>query len=131
MSGCERAFSKAQVLCSTSTLALGVNLPAHLVVIKSTRRWSAEDTEVAGYKEYDTATCLQMIGRCCTEGLQCRAGDSRHSALCGGLRSDTWYRAIVARATPHGIGGLSEHLAPVLQGRSSAVRYRGSGGHHD
>lgn len=63
-SGPEAPCVSFQVLCSTSTLALGVNLPAHLVVVKSTRRWSADDTEVAGYKEYDTATCLQMIGRC-------------------------------------------------------------------
>ena len=51
------------MLCTTSTLALGVNLPAHLVVLKGTRRYSSEVGEAAGYVEYDKSTCLQMIGR--------------------------------------------------------------------
>lgn len=55
--------SAVQVLCTTSTLAMGVNLPAHLVVLKGTRRWTAEAGEPAGYQEYDRSTCLQMIGR--------------------------------------------------------------------
>ena len=53
----------AQVLCTTSTLAQGVNLPAHLVVLKGTRRWSHEKGEAAGNVEYDRSTILQMIGR--------------------------------------------------------------------
>lgn len=49
-------FRAVQVLCTTSTLAMGVNLPAHLVVIKGTTRYVG-DTEKApgettGYKEY-------------------------------------------------------------------------------
>ncbi len=40
-----------------------MNLPAHLVVLKGTRRWSHEKGEVAGNIEYDRSTILQMIGR--------------------------------------------------------------------
>ena len=52
-----------QVLCTTSTLAQGVNLPAHLVVLKGTRRWVRDKGDVPGNKEYDRSTILQMIGR--------------------------------------------------------------------
>ena len=56
----ERLFleNRIRILCTTSTLAVGVNLPAHLVVIKSTQRWSK-----AGYEEYSVLDMLQMIGR--------------------------------------------------------------------
>ena len=55
-----------QVLCTTTTLALGVNLPAHLVVVKSTRRWTQNGGVggASGYEEYDRSSCLQMLGRC-------------------------------------------------------------------
>jgi replicative superfamily II helicase len=37
----------------------GVNLPAHLVIIKGTQRYQSE----GGYQEYERGECLQMIGR--------------------------------------------------------------------
>ena len=43
----------------TSTLAIGINLPAHLVIIKSTKFY--ETTE--SYKEYSISQIQQMIGR--------------------------------------------------------------------
>ena len=46
------------VLTCTSTLALGVNLPAHLVVIKGTQQYSG-----GGMTEYSESAVLQMAGR--------------------------------------------------------------------
>ena len=57
----EQAFVSSQllVLCTTSTLALGVNLPAHLVVVKSTKYYERGH----GWRDYDASTILQMTGR--------------------------------------------------------------------
>jgi ATP-dependent DNA helicase HFM1/MER3 len=64
----EQNFSKGLVkcLCATSTLAMGVNLPAHLVIIKGTSVWRGAGQ---GYQEIDTGTMLQMMGRAGRPGL--------------------------------------------------------------
>lgn len=54
------ANNKIQVLVATSTLAWGVNLPAHLVVVKGTQYF---DARIEGYKDMDLTDVLQMLGR--------------------------------------------------------------------
>jgi antiviral helicase SLH1 len=54
------ANNKTQILVATSTLAWGVNLPAHLVVVKGTQFF---DAKIEGYKDMDLTDVLQMLGR--------------------------------------------------------------------
>jgi antiviral helicase SLH1 len=54
------AANKIQILVATSTLAWGVNLPAHLVVVKGTQFF---DAKTESYKDMDLTDVLQMLGR--------------------------------------------------------------------
>ena len=49
------------MVCTTSTLALGVNLPVYLVIIKGTVQWKGGGR---GYEEIDNAMLQQMVVKC-------------------------------------------------------------------
>ncbi|KAI9005728.1 Sec63 Brl domain-containing protein [Hyaloraphidium curvatum] len=52
--------NKIQVLVATSTLAWGINTPAHLVVVKGTEYFDAAQK---GYVDFPITDVLQMVGR--------------------------------------------------------------------
>jgi replicative superfamily II helicase len=49
-----------KVLCSTATLAWGVNLPAYAVIIKGTKMY---DASTGGYKDIGIFDVQQIFGR--------------------------------------------------------------------
>ncbi|KAJ3403232.1 Sec63 [Chytriomyces hyalinus] len=56
----ESLFIKGTILviCTTSTLSVGINLPAHLVILKGTRMYRGTE-----YVEYSDLDVMQMMGR--------------------------------------------------------------------
>ncbi|XP_039753359.1 probable ATP-dependent DNA helicase HFM1 [Pararge aegeria] len=86
----EQAFRNRDlpILVTTTTLAMGVNLPAHLVIIKNTQQYVN-----GAYQEYSISTVLQMVGRAgrpqfdteATAVIMTRVQDKpRYQALVGG-----------------------------------------------
>lgn len=59
---CEELFVnlKIQILIATSTLAWGVNFPAHLVIVKGTEFY---DGKTKRYVDFPITDVLQMMGR--------------------------------------------------------------------
>lgn len=49
------------VICCTSTLAVGMNLPCHMVIIKNTVTYQSNSS--TGCKEYSDLEIMQMLGR--------------------------------------------------------------------
>eukprot|EP00981_Chlorochromonas_danica_P001931 scaffold398_cov177-Ochromonas_danica.AAC.30 len=52
--------NRIRVLCSTSTLAHGMNLPAYLVIVKGTFAWRGSGR---GYEHLKRSDVIQMLGR--------------------------------------------------------------------
>ncbi|KAI9011898.1 Sec63 Brl domain-containing protein [Phycomyces nitens] len=78
-----------RVIATTSTLAVGVNLPAHLVIIKSTKGY-----QNGGWSEYPDLDILQMIGRAGRPGLD----DSGIAVIMTTTDMELRYKSLVSGA---------------------------------
>mmetsp|Transcript_43502 Transcript_43502/g.105453 ORF Transcript_43502/g.105453 Transcript_43502/m.105453 type:complete len:1281 (+) Transcript_43502:835-4677(+) len=109
----EEAFAAGRIRClaATSTLAVGVNLPAHLVIIVGSKAYRGGN----GYTAIDTSSILQMVGRAGRPGL-----DSSGIAV---LLTDNDSKQSVERILQHGLqraqSMLPNHLAESLNSEVS------------
>lgn len=97
------ALSKLRVLVTTSTLAMGVNLPAHLVVVKGTKAWRGSN----GYQDLDQASLLQMIGRAGRPGY-----DNSGTAV---IMTETKSKSIFERMASTGLSPAKSQLLNTFE----------------
>ncbi|OAV98590.1 hypothetical protein PTTG_01783 [Puccinia triticina 1-1 BBBD Race 1] len=55
--------NKISVLCTTSTLSVGVNLPARCVIIRGTKTYRGGTSSRDGFEDYSELDLIQMMGR--------------------------------------------------------------------
>lgn len=91
----EELFSKGiiKILCCTSTLAWGVNLPAHTVIIKGTEVY---DTNAGKIKNIGMLDVMQIFGRAGRPQFD----SSGEAFILTSIRELPKYLAMVARAKP-------------------------------
>lgn len=106
----ETLFSTGEdimVVVATSTLAVGVNLPAYLVVIKSTSYW----TQSNGVEECNPLQIRQMIGR----AGRPQFGDSSAAAVIMTQQSKVaTYQSILECDTAATESNMHKHLTNIL-----------------
>lgn len=90
-------------MACTSTLATGVNLPAHLVIVVGSRAWRGSGK---GYEDIQTSQLLQMIGRAGRPGL-----DSSGIAV---ILTDNESRNILQQQMSFGLGPANSNLKSSL-----------------
>jgi len=111
----ERLFRRRciTVLCATTTLSLGVNLPAHLVVVQGTSMWNSE---FGRSEEMSGGSLAQLLGRAGRLGLD---REGRGLVLCRtGEEGDVRRR----------LGGWGRLHSRFLEGWQPGAGWRGSNG---
>eukprot|EP00741_Cyanophora_paradoxa_P013059 tig00020675_g12612.t1 len=118
----EDLFSRSHVvvLCSTSTLALGVNFPARLVILRGASQYI---TGGGGYEDMDAVQMLQMCGRAGRPQYDDRGVAIIMCATGGKARIEGILAGNILCESQllHGRGGLEEHL-------NAEVALAGAGG---
>merc|ERR1719233_1067363 len=109
----ERLFEKGclKVLCSTATLAWGVNLPAHTVIIKGTTLYSPEK---GGFWDLGILDVLQIFGRAGRPQFE----STGHAMIITGKKKLTKYLRLLMHQDPIESSmhkGLANHLNAEIQ----------------
>ncbi|KAA8497509.1 DExH-box ATP-dependent RNA helicase DExH17 [Porphyridium purpureum] len=104
--------SLLRVICTTTTLAQGVNLPARLVIVKGTKLY-----EQGKLKDYDVNTVTQMMGRAGRPGME----ESGLAVIMTSLDSVAHFERVCAGSLDvvesSLLGALTEHLnAEICRG---------------
>ncbi|RYZ15868.1 MAG: hypothetical protein EOO70_05830 [Myxococcaceae bacterium] len=108
-----------RVLCCTATLAWGVNLPAHTVIVKGTEIY---DPERGGFVDMSVLDILQIFGRAGRPQYDVEG----HAVLLTHQKSLTHYLGLLTQQTPiesNMIKALADHLnAEIVNGTVNNIR---------
>eukprot|EP00981_Chlorochromonas_danica_P013205 scaffold5974_cov158-Ochromonas_danica.AAC.6 len=108
-----------KVLCCTATLAWGVNLPAHTVIIKGTEMY---DPERGGFVDLSVLDIVQIFGR----AGRPQYDNSGHAILITQQKSLNTYLGLLAQQTPIEsamVKSLVEHMnAEIVNGTINNIK---------